>query len=266
MSFELIEGDGGVSMLNYVVTNENSPYEQIGENKYRFYINKLVRFGSSEGTSPSYISMPNEFAKFLENKKITIAYNTDIPILKINRVRYDYIDTKIISSSMAYNGVLSIETEHSHGHKIGDEVEIKSSSRNGIIDGKFKVIDFTEFTLELEFLLPLHIDKSSIENVGGVIRAFNSSKIYCDVNKFRIGDYLVFEESVIKGRRFKIVDIKSDFMGDHLVVSGFVPSHASIFTKSHVQSNMENVIEFEHQQSMVYYDVLGLIQMKHNCG
>ena len=103
--------------------------------------------------------------------------------------------------------------------------------------------------------MPLNIDLDLVEDIGGKLQALNSSKIYCDTRKFATGDFLVFEESVIHGARFEIIGMGIDFLGSHLIVSGYVPNHASRFTKSHTQNVMESVIEFQHQTSMAYYDI-----------
>ena len=135
LQLQLIEGDGGEVMLNYTITNENCPYEKIGENQFRFYVNKIVSHGSGEGTAPSYIAIPNSFSDSLKDKNITIAYNTEVPIFDITRIRYDFVKSNIVSSSMQNNGILEIETELLHGYKIGDTVSIQESKKNGIIDG-----------------------------------------------------------------------------------------------------------------------------------
>ena len=249
----LIEGDGAKTMLNYTITNENCPYESIGDNKFRFYINRIISHGSGEGTSPSYIAIPNEFSDFLGNRNITIGYNTEVPIYDVTRIRYDFIESKIVRSYMQNNGILEVETEFPHGYKIGDVVIIQKSKKNGIIDAEFSVLNASENKLTLEFTLPTYFDLNVVEDVGGFIDTFNSSKVYCEVSKFEIGDFLVFEESVLHGSRFEIIGIESDFLGSYLVVSNYVPNHASRFTKSHTQNIMENVIEFEHQTSSAYY-------------
>ena len=254
LQLQLIEGDGGETMLNYTITNENCPYEKIGENQFRFYVNRIVSHGSGEGTAPSYIAIPNSFSDSLKDKNITIAYNTEVPIFDITRIRYDFVKSNIVNSYMQNNGILEIETELLHGYKIGDTISIQESEKNGIIDGDFKVISAGDYTLTLEFTLPIYFDLNVVENVGGVIESFNSSKIYCNVSKFSAGDFLVFEESVIHGTRFEIIDISNDFLGSYLVVTSYVPNHASRFTKSHTQNIMENVIEFEHQTSSAYYE------------
>ena len=151
LQIELVEGDGAKTMLDYEITNENSPYEKIEENRYRFYMNRMVKNGSGEGTAPSYIRIPNEFAKFIKNENITLAYNTHLPIYDVTRVRYDFISIDIVKSTMQNNGVLQIETALPHEYVIGDEVTIENSERNGLIDGKFKVLGATDVKLILEF-------------------------------------------------------------------------------------------------------------------
>ena len=247
-TFKMFNGQKD-QILEIGVTNKNKPFEQISFVD-RFYINQYIPL-SYRYTPPTSIAVSRDYSTKIE--KINISFDGGILNTTASKIRYDY-DTIKIKNTEVVDDVLNLTTSHPHGYNPGDVIIIKNSSRNGLINGRHDVLGSTETTLTVAFQLPAGVLPSEIDGSYGELESLQFSKIYCDVKDFQAGDTLIFEHFV-SSRRFEVVSIKRDYLGDYLSVSGIVPRSAKIFTKQSSQADPTEILEYKYEPNPEYYDL-----------
>ena len=236
-------------------TNKSHPnyYYEDYEGMYKptsldtHYINDF--FVSSKDKTPAFLLL--SFSNKNDTQELDLIFNDVKNVYEVNNLRYDYQKIKIISSKL--NGdVLSIKTLHSHGYTTGDLVYIYDSSKNEKLDGLYEVIGNTETELYLNFDKS-EVESHEIDDSYGYIDTLNSTKIYCKIKNFTKGDEIIFE-GFMNSKKFEVIDISSDYIGEYLVVSGLVPRTCKFFSKINAES-VGATMKYKLEENQSFYSI-----------
>ena len=246
--FVLFNGDK-TRMHEIKFTNKNKPYEKI-DFLERFYVNEHIST-KFRHTPPVFIGVSKEYSKNIQ--KIKITFDGKVPNYKVDRIRYDY-DTIKIKTTNVVDNIVSFQTNHAHGYESGDTLVIKNSSKDGLLNGHQTIVNVTEYTITIEYLLPQNVTYDDIRNTYGEIESLKFSKIYCDVTDFTKGDLLVFNK-LATSEKFEVNSIKQDYLGMYLSVSGIVPRNSNVFTKKNSPKNLNEILEYSYEPDATYFNL-----------
>ena len=263
LELNLIEGTGGGLMFSEKITNANYPFESLSSSSYKVYLNENLKPGINNDTTPSYILLRKTDAINLDKKNIKVSYNSNVGLNIVTNVRYGYEEISILSTFMESDGALNLITSHDHGYKTGQMLKIKNSSKNGVIDGEYKIIGTNQRSITIEFYLNSFIGLSNLSGVTAKIESLKFTKLYTNVRELSVNDKVVFPLNIGDGVPYNIDIISSDEYGDYIAVNSFLPHEIKKFSRSHTQTNEDDIIEFEYESSVAYYDVLNVNPQTH---
>lgn len=253
-SLKLIEGGSSSIMLSSSITNKSHPIEDLGNNRYRVYIDEEVRNGLTQGSSPAYIGIAKDFAGNLDYRGIRLGYNTEESTREVKLVRHDYADVHVVTTWVGGKGVLNLVADRPHGLSDGDFISIRSSSKNGVLNGTHTVMSHTEATFSIK---SYDLGEGDLTAITAVFESLHGSKIYCNSVGFEVRDMVVFDFAE-GGKTYRIHELSADEYGGYFLVGGFVSRYVKQVIKSHSQTDDENLVEFNYDTHLNYYKVAGL--------
>ena len=194
----------------------------------------------------------------MEQRYLKIAYNSETSVKPIFFKTYNKSIVQIHFTLMEQRGLMSCYTLSEVNIVPGETITLSESTSNGKINGEFIVASVTSstlFTIFVEMQTDEKIEdyttlQAKMENFGG-------TRVFCDTTDFKIGDTVIFDKTT-SGLTYNISEIGTeDGLGTYFTINNVIPTNVKKVVKSHVNENINDVVEFMYTGKMQYYSVCG---------
>jgi hypothetical protein len=249
LDFVLFNGDKN-KILSSNITNKNKPYDKKTLRSI-FYINEFIP-EMFKYTPPIFIGINKKYSSKV--KDIKLSFDGVVVNYEIDNIRYDYGAIGITNTNVS-DDILEFRTSDIHGFQIGDDVEFKNTSKNGILNGVHSIVGKTQKTFTIKRDINLNINDGELVGTYGDVLSKRFSKIYCDVTDFSKNDKLVFSKSANINENIIVHDIKQDYLGKFLLVNGIIPKDLSIFSKKEIITNENETLRYKFEVDSEFYNI-----------